>query len=195
VYAGFESLFVHRKKLFQTISKMEQDLEKASDLTARGSKELGKSETTGPEEEIGSSSTIEMAGWKRWLNHFETVTGIESRGIQRVPPDERYETSFVQMLLLWLSANLTANNTMIGVLGPIAFGLGFTDAALCAVFGGLVGCAGVAYMGTWGPQSGNRTLVCFCRSGLHPSTPAHTEMRRLSRDTSWATTLAGSVVC
>lgn len=95
----------------------------------------------------------------QWLNHLESITGIESRGIERVPPDERYEGSFVQMLLLWLSANLTANNTLIGVLGPVAYGLGFTDAALCAVFGGLLGCVGVAYVGTWGPRSGNRTLV------------------------------------
>jgi hypothetical protein len=134
---------------------MEQDLEKSS----AGNTPVGEAIHTDAEE-LGSSTTgTTFSSAKQWLYHFESVTGIESRGIQRVQPEERYESSFVQMLLLWLSANLTANNTVVGLLGPLVFELGFTDAALCAVFGGLLGSCGVAYMGTWGPRSGNRTLV------------------------------------
>ncbi|KAL1961952.1 hypothetical protein VTN77DRAFT_733 [Rasamsonia byssochlamydoides] len=142
---------------------MDQDLEKSLSSSEEAQKKgPGSNEVLDPAaEEVGSSSTIisKLSSLRRWLNHLESITGIESRGIERVPPDERYEASFVQMLLLWLSANLTANNTLIGVLGPVAYGLGFTDAALCAVFGGLLGCVGVAYVGTWGPRSGNRTLI------------------------------------
>ncbi|KKA22433.1 hypothetical protein T310_3512 [Rasamsonia emersonii CBS 393.64] len=121
---------------------MDKDLEKSLSSSAEGQKTVND-ETPDPD----------LLKRDQWLNHLESITGIESRGIERVPPDERYEGSFVQMLLLWLSANLTANNTLIGVLGPVAYGLGFTDAALCAVFGGLLGCVGVAYVGTWGPRN------------------------------------------
>lgn len=79
-----------------------------------------------------------------------------------MPPNERYAPSIfglVQMALLWFSANLTANNLTLAMLGPLVYELSFVDSALCAVFGGLLGSCGAAYMGTWGPESGNRTLV------------------------------------
>jgi purine-cytosine permease-like protein len=47
----------------------------------------------------------------------------------------------------------------VGMLGPLAYDLGFTDSALCAAFGAVLGAAGAAYMSTFGPESGNRTMV------------------------------------
>lgn len=90
---------------------------------------------------------------------------FESRGIERVPLEERKpkvtSADYMQMALLWFSVNITANNMAVGMLGPASYGLGFVDSALCATFGALLGAAGVAYMGTFGPVSGNRTMVCF----------------------------------
>jgi hypothetical protein len=89
---------------------------------------------------------------------------FESRGIERVPLDERHVVTaadYLQMTLLWFSTNITANNMAIGMLGPLGFSLGFVDSALCATFGALLGAAGVGYMGTFGPASGNRTMVCL----------------------------------
>ena len=99
-----------------------------------------------------------------WNSRVSKITYLEERGIQRVLPKDRYElstASYVQMTLLWFSANLTANNLAVALLGPLVYGLSFTDAALCSVFGGIVGSAGAAYMSTWGPASGNRTMVRF----------------------------------
>lgn len=90
------------------------------------------------------------------MRHFET------RGIERVPESERHAvaaSNYVQMTLLWFSTNITANNIAVGMLGPIDYSLGFTDAALCATFGAVLGALGVAYMSTFGPASGNRTMV------------------------------------
>lgn len=87
---------------------------------------------------------------------------LEERGITRVMPNERHAPSgfgYVQMILLWFSANITANNLAVGLLGPVLFGLGFTDSALTTVFGVVVGSALTAYMSIWGAQSGNRTMV------------------------------------
>lgn len=49
------------------------------------------------------------------------------------------------------------------MLGPLAYDLGFTDSALCCVFGTLLGSAGAGYVSTFGPESGNRTMVSFSR--------------------------------
>lgn len=67
---------------------------------------------------------------------------------------------YMQMTLLWFSTNITANNMALGMMGPLIFGLGFVDSALCVTFGALLGALGVGYMGTFGPASGNRTMVC-----------------------------------
>lgn len=99
----------------------------------------------------------------RRLNaRIERLSGFEARGIARVPPSERQAPSVLndlQVALLWFSANITCNNLVVGLYGPLLFGLGFLDSAMCAVFGGLLGSASTAFMSIWGPQSGNRTMV------------------------------------
>ncbi|KAF7191136.1 Purine-cytosine permease fcyB [Pseudocercospora fuligena] len=87
---------------------------------------------------------------------------IESRGIQRVPPEQRHTLKlfgFKQIFLLWFSINLEAVVLAIGFLGPITFSLSFTDSALLATFGAFVGALPVAYVATFGPRSGNRTMI------------------------------------
>lgn len=109
----------------------------------------------------------------RFNEKVVSIRYIEARGIERVPESERHSVTaadYTQMALLWFSTNITANNIAIGMLGPLDYGLSFLDSALCASFGALLGAAGAAYMGTWGPVSGNRTMVsylkliqfCFC---------------------------------
>lgn len=101
---------------------------------------------------------------QKWVDKLESLAGIEARGIERVPDSIKAEKTttedYVQMCLIWLSANLTANNMMIGMLGPLNFGLGFRDSMLLATFGSLTGGAGSSYIASFGPASGNRTLVC-----------------------------------
>ena len=112
---------------------------------------------------LGHVADDKSSNWFVRLNaRIVAISFLEERGIQRVPEDARYAPStmgFVQMALLWFSINLTANNVAVGLLGPLVYGLSFVDSALCAVFGGMLGGAGAAYMSTYGPQSGNRTMV------------------------------------
>lgn len=102
---------------------------------------------------------------QRYFKPVERVLiryNVEARGIQRVLPAHRHTTQhlgFTQICMLWVSINLTANNTTLGMLGPTVFYLPFLDSSLCAVFGMLVGCLPVAYIATFGPRSGNRTMV------------------------------------
>jgi purine-cytosine permease-like protein len=54
------------------------------------------------------------------------------------------------------------------MLGPLVFELSLKDAALCAVFGAMIGSLGPAYTCTWGLRSGNRTMVSrVCSLSLH----------------------------
>lgn len=88
---------------------------------------------------------------------------LEARGIERVKPEERIKRlswlSYLQAFLLWVSINLAANNITLGMLGPAVYGLSFLDSALCAVFGSIAGSLVAAWMATWGPISGIRTMV------------------------------------
>ena len=89
---------------------------------------------------------------------------LEARGVQRVEPHETHPLtwrSYLQAFVLWVSINLAAVNITLGMLAPTVFGLGFRDASLCAVFGSLLGSLPVAYIATWGPVSGTRTMVRF----------------------------------
>lgn len=101
-----------------------------------------------------------VTNWNRWIS---SLRGLEARGITRVLPEERKEPSrwdCMQMGVLWFSANISANNLAVGLLGPLLFQLGFLDSALIATFACLLGSLGPAYMSIWGAQSGNRTMVC-----------------------------------
>ncbi|OBT69606.1 hypothetical protein VE03_00794 [Pseudogymnoascus sp. 23342-1-I1] len=132
-------------------------------------------EKTGPEvitngSELALESLTSQEGkpqptgfFARADQHITSIKHLEARGIERVPETERLKkvsaSDYMQMTLLWFSTNITANNIAVGMLGPLDFGLGFTDAALCATFGSILGAIGVGYISTFGPASGNRTMV------------------------------------
>ncbi len=107
-------------------------------------------------------STLSDSKLSLLARRLERLTGIEARGIHRVTEQEKTTKttlSFMQIVLLWLSINTAAQNITLASIGQGVYGLGFTDAALCSVFGGIVGSIPAAYTATWGPISGNRTLV------------------------------------
>lgn len=101
----------------------------------------------------------------RYVKKFEqqlVAYNLEARGIQRVEAHERHAVGwkdYLQVFLLWVSINLAANNITLGMLAPTVYTLSFLDASLCAVFGSIIGSIPVAWIATWGPVSGNRTMV------------------------------------
>jgi hypothetical protein len=113
---------------------------------------------------VGAGSPTSSGFFSSLNARLNSMKLFESRGVERVPVEERHDirvADYMQMTLLWFSTNITANNIAVGMLGPLSYDLGFVDSALCATFGALLGAAGVAYMGTFGPASGNRTMVCL----------------------------------
>jgi NCS1 nucleoside transporter family len=101
----------------------------------------------------------------RRLKSLEKVLfkyNIEARGVERVLPEDRHDTTrfgFVQVCLVWISINLEAIMITLGMLGPAVYYLPFTEACLLGVFGALLGSLPVAYIATFGPRSGLRTMI------------------------------------
>ncbi|KAL8705378.1 MAG: hypothetical protein Q9201_001497 [Fulgogasparrea decipioides] len=114
-----------------------------------------------------------FAAYSRDFERTLIKYNLEARGVQRVLPHECHSLtwrSYFQPFFLWSSINLAAQNVTLGMLGPAIFALSFRDASLCAFFGSLIGAVGVSYIATFGPISGNRTLI-FARYtfGWYPS--------------------------
>lgn len=111
------------------------------------------------------------SAWEKFERQL-VVYNLEARGIQRVEPTERQDLrllGYSQVAIMWFSVNLAANNITLGMLGPAVFALGFLDSCLLSVFGAFVGSLVVAYIATFGPKSGNRTMI-FSRFVLFADT-------------------------
>lgn len=148
-----------------TPSPVSEDVEKgiekngmAVDKSSDGSKQLAQAPSS--TEQTGTLGRLEL-----YLSQFERQLikyNLEARGVQRVEPHETHAQTWkdcVQAFLMWVSVNLAAVNITLGMLAPTVYYLSFKDAALCAVFGSLLGSLVVAYIATWGPVSGNRTMI------------------------------------
>jgi len=58
------------------------------------------------------------------LQRFAGKFNIEQRGIERVPDNERTDTTPRKVGTMWLAANLVVSSFAIGLLGPAVFYLG-----------------------------------------------------------------------
>ncbi|TWU74185.1 hypothetical protein ED733_001554 [Metarhizium rileyi] len=139
---------------------LEVDEKGISRLSATGSTDEDVTRTVN-EHEVAAKLPV-PSKLRKIHKQVENLAGFEARGITRVLPEERQppsRSSDIQVAIMWYSANISLNNLAAGMLGPLAYELGFLDCAMCAVFGALVGSLTTAYMSIWGPQSGNRTMV------------------------------------
>ena len=146
-------------------SPASEDIEKAIgkdglavDATSHKSKHLEQAHASqDPVQPLGRLG-VYLSQFERQLIKYN----LEARGVQRVEPHETHTQTWkdcVQAFLMWVSVNLVAINTTLGMLAPTVYGLSFKDASFCAAFGSLLGSTVVAYVATWGPVSGNRTMI------------------------------------
>ncbi|KAJ9502721.1 Vitamin B6 transporter [Exophiala xenobiotica] len=108
------------------------------------------------------SLTAGLSSWVRSFEHVLLKYNIETRGIQRVEDHEKQRIgwyAYLQVFVLWTSINLAINNVTLGMLGPAIYELSFADSSICAALGALLGSLPVAWIATWGPLSGIRTMV------------------------------------
>lgn len=93
------------------------------------------------------------------LQRFAGRFGVEQRGIERVPADERTDTGMSKIGTLWLSANMVVSSFAIGALSIPIFSLGFVDSALTIIFINILGIFPVCFFSTFGPRFGLRQMV------------------------------------
>lgn len=105
-----------------------------------------------PSEDLASGSSLSDK-----LLRFAAKLGVEQRGIERVPEDERTDTGFKALLnvsTMWLSANMVVAAFALGLLAKSVFNLGVADAMLVILFFNLIGITPVCVFSTFGPRFG-----------------------------------------
>ena len=111
---------------------------------------------------IPSGPLVPEGRLAHWNAKVEGFAGLEARGITRVLPEERHaggKQAYLQMFALWFSINLVAANIVTGLLGPLVFQLGWVDCVCIVIFANALSACGASYTSTFGPESGNRTMV------------------------------------
>ncbi|KAK0908492.1 Purine-cytosine permease fcy21 [Friedmanniomyces endolithicus] len=101
-------------------------------------------------------------GMRAKLMRFAGKIGIEQRGIERVPEDERTDTGFRSLLnvgTMWCSANMVVSSFALGLLANSLFFLGVADAMLVILFFNIIGLSVVSLFSTFGPAFGLRQMV------------------------------------
>ncbi|KAI0341334.1 cytosine-purine permease [Trametopsis cervina] len=96
---------------------------------------------------------------------YEKVTaflkryGIETTGIDPIPPESRTDTRLFQMFFVWFSANMNVLGLGTGAAGPAFFGLGVKQALIILTVVDLISCTVPAYFAVFGPKLGMRSMV------------------------------------
>ncbi|KAI1174081.1 purine-cytosine permease [Nemania sp. FL0916] len=93
------------------------------------------------------------------LQAFVGKYGVEQRGIERVPNDERTDTRISQVGTVWLASNMVVSAFAIGALAVPIFHLGYVESALTIIFINILGVLPVAFFSTFGPRFGLRQVV------------------------------------
>ncbi|KAL8277559.1 hypothetical protein RQP46_009991 [Phenoliferia psychrophenolica] len=91
--------------------------------------------------------------------------GVEARGIERVPEDQRVPKGAFDNTWMWFSVNAVLTTVPIGVLGQEFFTLTLPHAIATILCFAALGCACTAFISTLGPQTGLRTMVISRYSG------------------------------
>lgn len=93
---------------------------------------------------------------------FLVKHGVEERGIQPVPEDERVELRWwtvIPQVTLWAAANTNILTFSTGTLGPALFGLDLNSSVWTIVVFNCLAAIPVAYFATFGPLLGMRQMV------------------------------------
>src|SRR5436305_11544160 len=85
--------------------------------------------------------------------------GIETRGIERVPPRTRAHVSIFDNCTIWLSANMVISTFALGTLATSVFALGFWDSVAAIIIFNVLGTLPVAFFSTLGPKLGLRQMT------------------------------------
>ncbi|KIP03401.1 hypothetical protein PHLGIDRAFT_26150 [Phlebiopsis gigantea 11061_1 CR5-6] len=93
------------------------------------------------------------------LTGFLARHGIETRGIDPIPPEARTDSRLYQMFFVWFSPNMNVLGLGTGASGPAFFGLGVKETLIVLSIVDIIACAVPAYFAVFGPKLGMRSMV------------------------------------
>ncbi|KAJ4297056.1 Purine-cytosine permease fcy21 [Collariella sp. IMI 366227] len=105
-------------------------------------------------DDFGTGDSL-LARFQRFAGSY----GMEQRGIEWVPLDEREDTPPYRIGVLWFSASTSVPTFALGALAVPGFGLGFVDSMLIIVLMNALGAVPVAIFCSWGPKFGLRQMI------------------------------------
>lgn len=114
---------------------------------------------TGDENVVHKSDFVAGDSMYAKLQRLAGKLGVEQRGIERVPEDERTDTTMTNVGTMWLSANMVVSSFAIGALAQPIFELGFVDSALTIILINTLAIIPVCFFSAFGPRFGLRQMV------------------------------------
>lgn len=87
------------------------------------------------------------------------ANGIETRGVERVPENQRESKNAWNNILMWWSVNTVFDIIPVGVLAQSTFTLSFANAVATILCFGALGAVATAFVATLGPITGLRTMM------------------------------------
>lgn len=134
------------------ITKMEMKESPVSEASSPQDVELGMS--------FQSDSNSIWSKTRRWIN----LIGVEEFGVEQIPEAMRTDQNPRDLFTFFFSANCGTASIALGYLGPTLFYLGWWDSFLCCLFFNLLGAIPAAWLATFGPKMGLRTMILprFC---------------------------------
>lgn len=119
-------------------------------------------------EKSASSANIPQAGSSPQYAQVHNVTaflkmlaswGVEVRGIQPVPVEERTKDNYANMFFHWCTMLLNLLPIVTGMTATLSYGLSLRDASLVIVFFNILCFLPTAYLATLGGKTGLRQMV------------------------------------
>ncbi|KAI9566325.1 cytosine-purine permease [Boletus coccyginus] len=86
-------------------------------------------------------------------------SGVEARGVERVPENQRETKNSWNNLLMWWSVNMVILAIPVGVLGQYVFTLTLPHAVATIICFTALGSVATAFIATLGPRTGLRTMI------------------------------------
>ncbi|KAF8555047.1 cytosine-purine permease [Imleria badia] len=86
-------------------------------------------------------------------------SGVEARGVERVPENQREKKNSWNNLLMWWSVNMVLTTIPVGVLAQYAFTLTLPHAVATIFCFAALGSVATAFIATLGPRTGLRTMI------------------------------------
>ncbi|GMM34503.1 hypothetical protein DASC09_018280 [Saccharomycopsis crataegensis] len=96
---------------------------------------------------------------KNWFSFLSFLGEVETRGIERVPEDERTDTSWLSPFMIFFSPNISIGSISTGALGTAAFGLDFWTCTILIVVFAFIGALPVGLYAVYGMKFGLRQQI------------------------------------